>query len=113
MEFELKGAGAAALTLSTDAAQSVASVSRSGVGIYVVTLKDAFFKVVYKSSEMDDTANDGSYATVSDVTNEGSSSALQFTIRTRNAGGTLTEAASGRRIGVALVLRNTAGWGTA
>lgn len=112
MEFELKGAGASALTLSTDAAQSVASVTRSGTGIYVVTLKDPFFKVVYKSAEMDDTLNDGAYATCSDIANEGTSTALQFTIRTRNAGGTATEAASGRRIGVTLVLRNTAGWGS-
>jgi len=111
MEFELKGAGASALTLSTDAAQAVASVSRSGVGVYVVTLKDAFWKCVTKNAELDDTLNDGAYATCSDLTNEGTSTPLTFTIRTRNAGGTATEAASGRRIGVTLVLRNGAGWG--
>jgi hypothetical protein len=111
MEFELRGAGAAPLTMSTDAANAVASISRSGVGVYVVTLKDAFNKCLYKGAEMDDSLNDGAYATVSDLTNEGTATPLTFTIRTRNAGGTATEAASGRRIGVALVLRNGTGWG--
>jgi hypothetical protein len=106
MEFELLGAGAAALTLSTDAAHAVASVSRSGTGVYVVTLKDAFTKVVFKDAEMDDTLNDGAYATVSDVTGEGTASPITFTIRTRAAAGTATEAASARRIGVRLALRN-------
>lgn len=111
MEFELKGAGAAALTLSTDAANEVASVTRSGAGIYVVTLRDAFNKCIFKSADMDDTLNDGAYATVSDPLNEGTATAFSFTIRTRAAAGTATDAASGRRIGVALVLRNGTGWG--
>jgi hypothetical protein len=111
LEFELKGAGASALTLSTDAGPYVASVSRSGTGIFVVTLKDAYQGVVFKSADVDDTANDGAYATVSDVTNEGTTTALQFTIRVRAAAGTLADPASGRRIGVSLALRNTKTWG--
>lgn len=111
MEFELLGAGAAALTLSTDAANVVSGVTRSGVGIYVVTLKDSFNRCVFKAVDMDDTANDGAYATVSNVANEGTATPMTFTIRTRTAGGTAAEAAASRRIGVALVLRNGTGWG--
>lgn len=111
MDFELIGAGAAAPTLSKDAAQVVASVSRSGVGVYVVTMKDAWNYVVRKSAEPDDTLNDGAYATCSDVTNAGTSTPLQFTIRTRNAGGTATELASGRKLAVSIILRNGNGWG--
>lgn len=110
-EFELLGAGTSALTLSTDAAQIVSGVARSGVGIHVVTLKDAFKKVVFKSADIDDTANDGAYVTVSDVTNEGSASPITFTLRIRAAAGTLADAAASRRIGVALCLRNGTGWG--
>ncbi len=111
IEFELKGAGAAVLTASKDAANVVASISRSGVGINVVTMKDAFNYVVFKSAEPDDTANDGAYATVSDVTNEGTATPLQFTIRTRAAAGTAADLAAGRRLGVNLCLRNGPGWG--
>lgn len=111
MEFELLGAGAAALTKSTDAAQAVAGITRSGVGIFVVTLKDAFQKVVSKSADVDDTLNDGSYATCSDVTNEGTSNPITFTIRTRSAAGAAADPAVGRRVPVVLVLRNGTGWG--
>lgn len=111
MEFELKGAGAAPLTLSTDAAQAVASVSRSGVGVYVVTLKDAFQAVVAKNAEPDDTLNDGSYATCGNLANEGTNTPLQFTIYVRSAAGAAAELAAGRRLGVVLSLRNGKGWG--
>jgi hypothetical protein len=106
IDFELLGAGAAALTLSTDAAQFVSGVTRSGAGIYVVTLKDAWSKIIYKSAEMDDTLNDGAYATCSDPTNESTATPLKFTIRTRAAAGTAADAAAARRIGVSLILRN-------
>jgi hypothetical protein len=111
MDFELLGNSTSAPTTSTDAAQCVASVSRSGVGVYVVTLKDSFKKVVFKAADVDDTLNDGAYATVSDVTNEGTSTPLVFTIRTRAATGTAADIAVGRRLGVTLVLRNGLGWG--
>lgn len=111
LEFELKGAGAAPLTLSTDTGPLVASVSRSGTGVFVVTMKDAYQAVVFKSADPDDTLNDGAYCTVGSVTNEGTSSPLQFTLSFRAAAGTLADPASGRRIGVSLALRNTKGWG--
>lgn len=111
MEFELRGAGAAALTLSTDAAQAVASVTRSGVGIFVVTLKDSFQAVVGKTADIDDTLNDGSYATCSDVTGEGTGGPIMFTLRTRSAAGAAADPAVGRRVVCLLVLRNGKGWG--
>lgn len=111
MDFEILGAGAAAPTLSTDAAQAVASISRSSAGVYVITLKDAYKKLIYKSADLDDTLNDGAYCTMSDTTNEGTSTPLTVTLRTRAAAGTLTDAAAGRRIGISLVFRNGGGWG--
>jgi hypothetical protein len=106
--FELLGAATSALTIPSDGAGApwVASVSRSGVGIFVVTLKDAWNKVLFKSAELDDTLNDGAYATCSNVANENTGTALTFTIRTRSAAGAAADPAAARRIGVTLVLRN-------
>lgn len=111
IDFELLGAGASALTLSTDAAPWVASVSRSGVGIFVVTMKDAWSKVVFKAAEADDTANDGAYCTVSNVTNEGTSTPLQFTLRFRSAAGAAADPAASRKVAVSLCMRNGSGAG--
>lgn len=108
LEFELLGAGAAALTIPADGSgvNWVQSVSRSGAGVFVVTMKDAWNKVIYKSAEQDDTLNDGAYATIGNVTNEGTGTPLTFTIRTRIAAGTAGDPAAARRVGVSLVLRN-------
>ena len=110
LNFELLGAGAAALTIPAagGGAPWVTSVTRSGAGVFVVTLKDAWNKCLFKSADMDDTLNDGAYATVSDVTNEGTATPLVFTIRTRIAAGTAGDPAAARRIGVSLCLRNGA-----
>lgn len=112
LSFEVIGAGAANPTLSTDAPQIISSIVRTGVGVYVVTFKDAWGKVTRKSAEPDDTLNDGSYATCSNLTNEGTAQPLQMTIRTRAAAGTAAELAAGRRLGVSLDVRNGAGWGS-
>lgn len=106
VEFELLGAGAAALTLSTDAAPFVSGITRSNTGIFVVTLKDAWTKLVHASAEPDDTADDGAYATIGTVTNEGTATPLAFTIRFRAATGTKADPAASRRIRVSLALRN-------
>jgi len=89
---------------------AVASLARSGTGVIVVAMKDAFVKCIKASAELDDSANDGSYATVGTLTNEGTSSGLTFTIRTRVAAGTLTDFTA-RKCGVSLVLKN-GNWGT-
>lgn len=88
---------------------AVASLSRTGVGVIVVTLKDSFSQCVKFDATLDDTANDGAYATIGNMTNEGTSSGLQFTIRTRSAAGTLTDYAA-RYCAVTLALRN-GNWG--
>jgi hypothetical protein len=108
-EFELAGAGAAALTYVTGA-DIIKSITRTGVGIFVVVLKDSFNKVVYKGAELDDTLNDGAYATCSDVLNEATAAPISFTIRTRAATGALADPAVGRRIGVNIAFRN-GNWG--
>ena len=112
LEFQFQANGASQPALSTvDGADAVASLNRTGAGVIVVTLKDSFNKVIYAGADIDDTLNDGAYATVSNVTNEGTSSALTFTIRTRNAAGTAADMAAARKIGVVLILRN-GNWGT-
>lgn len=94
---------------SVDGADVVASLSRSGAGVIVVTLKDAFNKVITASADLDDTANDGSYATIGGITNEGTATPLSFTVRTRVAAGTLTDFTA-RKVYVVLSLRN-GNWG--
>lgn len=113
-EFELLGGGAGnPLTLSTDAKLIVNTVTRSSAGVYVVTLKDAYTKLVYKSIDLDDTLNDGGYATCGSVTNEGTSTPIVFTIYTRAAAGTVADAALNRRVSVSLRFRNGLGSGVA
>lgn len=85
----------------------VASITRTGVGVLVVQFSnvDTFNKLIYCSAELDDTGS-GEYATTGNVTNEGTSTGLAFTIRTRVAGGTLTDF-SARTVRVSIVFRNT------
>ena len=108
MEFELLGAGASALTIPTAGGGLpwVASISRSGVGVYVVTMKDAWNKVISKGCDLDDTLNDGGYCTMGNITNEGTATPLLFTVYVRTAGGVAADAAAARRIAVKLTLRN-------
>lgn len=96
-------------TLDGAGIDTVLSFNRTGAGVIVVTLKDSFTKVIRASAELDDTANDGAYATVGNVTNEGTNSGIAFTIRTRATAGTLTDYAA-RKCSVGLVLKN-GNWG--
>ncbi len=97
------------LLTTVDGADIVASFNRTGAGVIVVTLKDAFNKVVAADAFLDDTANDGAYATVGNITNEGNGSPIVFTIRTRAAAATLTDYAA-RKVSVTLSVRNSK-WG--
>ncbi len=97
------------LLTTVDGADIVASFNRTGVGVIVVTLKDPFNKVLALDASLDDTANDGAYATVGNVTNEGTATPIAFTVRTRAASGTLTDYAA-RRVRVAVAFRN-GNWG--
>ena len=108
VNFELLGAGAAALTVPAAGGGTswVASVTRSGAGVFVVTLKDSWNKVLFKSVDMDDSLNDGAYATVGTTLNEGTALPISFTIYTRVAAGTAGDPAAARRLGVSLTLRN-------
>lgn len=108
VNFELLGAGAAALTIPSTGggANWVASVTRTSTGLFVVTLKDAWNKCLFKSSDLDDTLNDGGYATVGTLLNEGTSTALSFQLYVRAAAGTVADPAANRRVGVSLCLRN-------
>jgi hypothetical protein len=108
LNFELLGAGAAPLTIPAGGAGAswVTSVTRTSAGLFVVTLKDSWNKCIFKSADMDDTLNDGSYASTGTVLNEGTATPLSFQIFTRIATGVITDPAAARRIGVSLCLRN-------
>lgn len=78
------------LTSSFDGAKSfVASCVRNAAGKHTVTFTDAVTKVLWASPELDDTANDGAYATVASISNEGTSTPLSLVVYTR-AGATTT-----------------------
>jgi hypothetical protein len=107
-EFNFQANGASQPVLSTvDGANIVASLNRTGTGIIVVTLKDPFYRVVAVTCDVDDTLNDGAYATVGNVTNEGTATPIQFTIRTRTAGGTAADMAAARKIQVLMAFKNS------
>jgi hypothetical protein len=108
LTFELAGAGASALTLPAGggAANVVSTVTRTSAGLFVVTLKDAWNKCLFKSADLDDTLNDGGYATVGTVLNEATATPLSFQIFVRAAAGTVADPAAARRIGVSLCMRN-------
>lgn len=92
------------------AADAIASVTRSGVGIHLVTLKDKWRYVVAKTVDLEDlnASDDGAYATVGAVQNEGSSTtAPSFNVYTRAAAGTKTDYASPRRVSIQMVLKNS------
>lgn len=109
--FDANGASSPALTsLRGVGVDTIASLNRTGAGVIVVTLKDAFPQVVRADAFLDDTANDGSFATLGNLTNEGTALGLSFTVRTRVVAGTLTDFTA-RRVGCSVVLRNGS-WGT-
>ncbi|HEX7140045.1 MAG TPA: hypothetical protein VF219_19495 [Vicinamibacterales bacterium] len=115
LEVTLQGAGGAALTVqaTNDAnnppgSAEIASITRSSQGIFVCTLLDAYYAVIYASADLDDTANDGSYATIGNWTNLQTSTPATFTIRTWNAsGGAKIDPAQGRAVRVAVAFKKT------
>lgn len=97
------------LLSSVDGSDLVASITRTAAGVLSVKLKDTFNKLVYVHASLDDSADDGAYATVGTVANEASQTPPSFTIRTRAADGTKTDYAA-RRVRVAVAFRN-GNWG--
>lgn len=108
LNFELLGAGAAALTIPASGAGApwVKSITRTSTGLFVVTLVDPWNKVLFKCADLDDTLNDGGYATVGTVLNEATATPLSFQIFVRAAAGSVADPAAARRLGVSLCLRN-------
>lgn len=90
-------------------ADAVASVVYSAVGILIVTLKDKWRYVAAKTADLEDlnSSDDGAYASVGAVQNEGSSTtAPSFKIYTRAAAGTKTDFTN-RRVTISLALKNS------
>lgn len=84
-------------------------VYASATGVYTVTLAQGeYYKyLITAKATLDDTANDGAYATIGGVTNEANGTTpIVFTLYTRAAGGTLANFTS-RRCGVNIKAKNT------
>ena len=89
--------------------EAIATVTYSAVGILIVTLADKWRYVTAKAVDIEDlnSSDDGSYATIGAVQNEGSSTtAPSFKVYTRVAAGTKTDF-TGRRVSFQLVLKNS------
>ena len=107
-EFQVNSTGAVDQTTITGC-DGVASVTRTAVGTFKVILKDTFNRIIHKSAELDD-SNDGYYASAGLITNENTSTPIQFYVFTRTNAGTLTDCVAGRRVHVSVALRN-GNWG--
>lgn len=93
-------------TLRGAGADVVASITYVATGKYTIVLKDAYRYIVGKTADLEDIASpDGSYASIGNVSGEGSGP-LTFVASTFVAAGTLT-AFTGRRLTVSLVLKNS------
>lgn len=92
------------------AAENIASITRSNVGILVVTLLDQYRYVVDKYADLEDlnASDDGAYASIGAIQNEATAGAqLSFNIYTRAAAGTKTDYTN-RRVSVCISFKNSA-----
>lgn len=98
------------LASTIDGSDSLASLTRTGVGVIVAVLKDTFPTCVGASVELDDTADDGAYAT--SAVSVSAAGVVTITIRTR-AGATTTKTDyTARKVTLVAYLKNTTGWGS-
>lgn len=108
----LAGAATSVALTSVDGGDIVASIAHvAGTNKWTFTLKDAFNKVIDANASMLESAAGGSgnYATIGVFANEGTSSALTFSVYTYNAAGTARNDST-ETITISLGLRN-GNWG--
>jgi hypothetical protein len=120
--FLLNGAGA--ITIANPAPNALAatinyrgggmlpggSVVFTATGIYTVTLGlgYTFRYIVTKTADLDDTVNDGAYATLGSVTGEGTNGQITMQLITRAAAGAATTFTN-RRCQILLSCKSTSG----
>ena len=100
--------GGAGAGVANSGPSAIASVTRTGVGSYLITLADGYRAVQSKFAEIEDAA-DNLLARCGTVSNEGSghTTAVTVAVVVRNAStGAATESTS-RRISVALCLKDS------
>jgi hypothetical protein len=107
----LVGNGSSAPTVATvGGAAIVSTIVRASTGVNTVTLTVPINQVIYAHASPDDAASpDGSTATVSAITGEGTSANLSFKVNTFTSG-SLADMASGRKIRILLRVRKS-NWG--
>jgi len=111
LEFSFLANGASDPVTTSFRGGGVATVSHAATGRYLVTLQDGYRYVSSKAVDLEDLgtgSDDGAYATIGPVANEGSghTTALTFNVYTRAAAGTKTDY-SARRVSLCLVLKNS------
>lgn len=111
IEFSFTGNGGSAVTAVQNASNylTAASITYSATGQYNIVLASGcnYNSVVFADAVLEDAATeDGSYCTIGNFTQEGTSNPLAFQINCWAAGGSATTTT--RRIFVRIVVRNTA-----
>lgn len=97
----------AAGSVSNSGPSAVASITRTGVGAYLVTLRDGYRFVQAAHASIDDGA-DALHARIGTISNEGSGATTAVTLAlTVRSAATATESTS-RRVSVSLILKNSA-----
>lgn len=102
----VKGVTASSTAIGSNQLPFVKSITHAAAGKLLVTLNDSVNLVVSADAELDDSVDDGAYATVGNISNEGTATACTFNIFTRAAGGVKTDYVN-RKVYVDMVVRNT------
>lgn len=108
----LTGISAAAGGVSNSGPSAVASITRTGVGAYLITLADGYRFVQASDASIDDAA-DTLWPRLAAPSNEGAGNSTAITVALTvraMATGTATES-TGRRVSVFLVLKNSGNGG--
>lgn len=90
-------------------ADVVTSLTYAATGKVTVVLRDPFRYIITKTADLEDVATpDGAYASIGNVSGEGSSSlnSLTFVVSTWTAGG-VAATFSNRRVSVSMTLKNS------
>jgi hypothetical protein len=87
-----------------DAGDFVATVTRSGVGTYLVTLRDAYKRLISAQATVQCSAATALFAQFGDFSNEGTSTAFTAVLRLVNGSGTATEMAANANNSVSVTL---------
>jgi len=94
--------------MATTGGGEIASIVYAATGKYTVTLRDKYRYLITKYCDLEDISTpDGAYASIGNVTNEGSSTTPPSFVVATWSGGAVATQYTGRRLSVSLVLKNS------